>query len=363
MKITTISSLSLLSTPKTQPNIRVSRFQHNNLSDKVAFGAKKNIIEREFEEFDAMIQNDIEPFIKDSKELYFKIGNQGLKLQELVDLYRTKETGMGVFKCSLFGTINSPKIEKLDELIKTTRLFNHNIDRFLQINNMQNNSKEVSAKLDKKINQNKKYFFVDEMTNNYLNEIKGFVTTKQSLITQFDEDLNKVTLKDINQNLYSDIAKLKDAYMALCYFMMQIPCNDAMSLLKKHSFIKAQIAQNNYNSYEILKFIESAQNEAQRIINDKKLFYANRDDIAKSSVEIEKVISDAPSCHYINSEYDKMLKICMSLKSSYCSKLDKLAQNIGTSHFEFHNKIEKMINKQDKVLDELSNIIYQNSNV
>ena len=137
--------------------VHSSPIYSNTAVDTVTFSARRSSVERDLENLEDSFNNQVVPFMKDSKELYTSVAKIGYAAQEAMKPYKKLSNDLFQYQLNL-SLYNTPENSKYSRALKIVSDYDTNVRNYNYIKKMSQNDEYKNPKLAKKVNAAEKMF-------------------------------------------------------------------------------------------------------------------------------------------------------------------------------------------------------------
>lgn len=326
--------------------------------DTVNFKSLKNMAQIHFDELNTAIKNEVEPFMADSKELYYEVGKIGFNAQEALKIFNQRELELMLHKFEIANVEKNPSLAQYKPFEDRKHAYNKNIadlDRLtVMAKQTMYNTPEIAVAIEEASNI---VFKKDKEIEKMLPLNKFYFETILNLQRRLDD----FRLFDANKKMSDSYEDIKDKLLMSQVYMVWMPYSDCSKLLKDCDSLKGVISNPKISILEKLKAIDIAQRKTQKIAEDKNIFYEKKEKISDFVKKNENYELDTPKPAVINKVYDELIAGCDSYAVDAVRKIDdfykreyadqnvkinlKLVDNHLKEQSQAINKVQKLINK------------------
>ena len=309
------------------------------------------VIKTGLSELDNLTDNEITPFINDSRDLYIETGKIGYRAQEAVNLITMKENELFQYKFAIQNPENSLLAPFATEYSAPFKEYRQNKLNFERIEKMSQLPMYDKPELKKKIAAAKAFV---SSNDNEFEKIKPVADYLENNYKKLGKELDEVSLKS-DERLFEKFKKAKEQQLSAQYFMFITPYNDAVKLKLKREDIKASLKNPAISLYTNIENIKKAQESAEKIAKDKEFFYKNHADMEKFVSENKNALP--PSDDEINDTYRNLKAKCDSIFEKYAQKSGDFFLN-EAENIDFNpDKAQIFLQNQTKINDGLYSAI------
>ena len=333
--------------------VHSSPIYSNAAVDTVTFSARRSIVERDLENLEDSFNNQVVPFMKDSKDLYTSVAKIGYAAQEAMKPY--KKLSNDLFQYQLNLSFNNPsKNSKYDRALRIVSDYDTNVRNYNYIKKMSQKDEYKNPKLDKKVNAAEKMF----LKNRHIENLRLFYNFYNDSVDGLNKKLLTFTLKNASKENYDKYVSLKDKFYESVVCAMAIPYSDAVKAQKSIAQIKHSVADPNTSIFDNLENIDKTQRQVDSIIERKKWFYENKSQIKKfveDNAGIEKSVPD-------NDELIELFKDLKNKSDVVSKRYKELTAKYYKGTMELYrpklDRLEKLVEKQRKVNKEMLDMLH-----
>lgn len=324
---------------------------HIRHAQPVSFKSTPQIFTEGMKELENIINNEITPFVNDSRDLYIETGKIGYRAQEAVNFITLKENKLYQHKFRLQNTLNNALSPEVSEDLELAKEYKNNLSDFESIEKMSNRPMYKNPDLKEKISAAKATVFAQD---NELVKIRPISDYFDNNYEKLGRELEKIDLRS-DENLFKKFEKTREQQISAQYFMFITPYNDAIKLKLKYQELKSSVENPAISAYTKLENIENALETARNISKDRKLFYENRKDIEKFVKENKNQLP--PPAGEIKAAYEKLTQKCDEISEKYRKKAGDFVQEHAANPDFSRERAKKLLKKQKETNDSLYLII------
>lgn len=335
----------------------VFNFKKTNSRNKITYSnypvSFKNtppILKSELNNLNETIK-ELDPFLKDSRDLYIETGKIGYRAQEAMNLFTLKENELMNRKFSLKNSKDNPLHPAAAKFFELANENDNNLRNFENIKRLSKLPMYENSILQEKIDNAEKGVFSQ---NSEFEKIKPLSSFIKNTYEQIDDKFEKINIRD-DKELFKKFKNAKEQFTSAGYFMFVTPYNEAVKLKIRRDEIKSMIENPSINLHSKLKIIENAQKSAEKIIKDTELFYKNRDEMEKFVDETKTQLP--PSSDEIIDAYEKMTHKCNDIFTNHIKKANDFYNEKFNRRDINTFEAEKTLYHQKKTNDELYKLI------
>ncbi len=317
----------------------------------VSFKAAPAILKSGLNELDGLINNEITPFMKESRDLYIETGKIGYRAQEAVNFITMKENELFQHKFAVQNPENNLLAPFAGEYLTPLKEYNRNKTDFENIEKMSRLPMYDTPELKEKITAAKEFLSKEE---NEFEKILPVGDYLENAYKKLGKELDEVGLKS-DESLFKKFKNAKEQQLSAQYFIFITPYNDAVKLKLKREDINSSLKNPAISLYTKMENIEKARESAEHITKDKEIFYKNRADMEKFVSENKNALP--PSVDEINDGYSKLREKCDGIFEKYAEKAGDFFLN-NPENIDFDpEKAQNFLQKQRKINDGLYAVI------
>ena len=324
----------------------------NAAVDTVSFSARKNIVDISLENLEDSFNNQVLPFMNDSKDLYTSVAKIGYAAQEAMKPYKKLSNDLFQYQLSL-SLYNTPENSKYGRALKIVSDYDKNIGIYNYIKKLSQRDEYKNTSLEKKVNAAEKLF-----TNNKdMDNLRLFYNFYRDSADALNKKLYTLTFKNASKENFDKYMHLKDKFDECIVYAMAIPYSDSVKVQKSIADIKRSDSDSTVSVLDRLKNIDKTQRQVDSIIERKKWFYENKSQIKKfveDNAGIEKSVPD-------NDELIELFKDLKNKSDVVSKRYKELTAKYYKGTMELYrpkiDRLEKLVEKQRKVNKEMLDII------
>ena len=348
-----------ISSPNYKSNFKhIPSFASKNIKNDVDV-SKQNLRLNSFKEnlecIKSNFDENIGPFISDSRILYNEVGTIGYNAQLVLnkvnklneELSRKQRIALEFFEdnCSDdFGKY----FDRFSKYEENVRVFNR-YEEFSQKPIYEN------PELTKKIEDAKKYFQRNEIIETIRPIHENYVESRSSVLDIFGD----VSLQKSAPEIFEKLKEVKDVHSSAAYFMIVTPYQQAVKLRDEIANVSNELANPKDNLMKTYFRIGKLDEQVYTLNSSKNTFYENQDNMKqfvdkykKSKYQMLDV--DTVENTYKNLENNVLLKS----KNEYLQIKDSV-NNSSLKDLSEHElqKLDKSLEKQSSLNDEIFDMI------
>ncbi len=325
---------------KSQNNSKIYRFKFNSAADTVSFKASKNIIETSMEELQNSFNNEILPFINDSRESFTSIAKIGYSVQEPVQVYQKANNDLFSYQLSRSLSVNNPDYKLYGKYIELVKEFDKNKNNYNYFKALSKKDFYKKSGLDKEVAR-AEHLYIE---NENIEKLRPFYNYFNKISENFSKEISHLNLKEASKEEYDRYLSLKNIYDSCIMFALAIPYSDSVKVQKDIKELQNSISKPDMPIYDKLKLIERVQRQINHITETKNWFYNNKKEIEQFVKTNSEFLNNKPDISTIMdlyrilinktdekyNKYRKYIKICYEasehLPDSEIAKLSALIE-------------------------------------
>lgn len=271
MTILSVSSPSYKSNLKFTPTF--SSKEPISASDVSKRNARLNMIKDNLESIKSNFDENIAPFISDSRVLYNEIGKIGYNSQLVLNQINKSSEAVFYAQRVGFDGFENACNDNYGKYLERFSKYQENQRTFQRHEEFSKNPLLENVELSKLIEESKQYFKKNESIEAIRVVYDRYVQARNSVFSSF---IN-VNLQDVAPDFYENVKEIKDIHTSASYFMVITPYKQAEKLRSDIESVSEMLAMpksdfiNSYN--KICKLDENIYN----LNESKKTFYENQD--------------------------------------------------------------------------------------
>lgn len=317
-------------------------------ADTVSFSARKNIVDISLENLEDSFNNQVLPFIKDSKDLYISVAKIGYAAQEAMKPYKKLSNDLFQYQLGL-SLYNTPENSKYGRALKIVSDYDKNIGNYNYIKKLSQRDEYKNTRLEKKVNAAEKLF-----TNNKdMDNLRLFYNFYRDSADALNKKLYTLTFKNASKENFDKYMHLKDKFDECIVYAMAIPYSDSVKVQKSIADIKRSASDPTVSVLDRLKNIDKTQRQVDSIIERKSWFYENKSQIKKfveDNAEIEKSVPDK---YELIQLYKDLKEKSDDISKRYRELISKYYNGTMELYAPDLDKLEKLTESQRKVNKEM----------
>lgn len=317
MKILPIT-LSFTNNKKSQKINQSTPLNPSYQSDSFSFKGLRDVTSTEMMELDNTIENEISPFMKDSKELYLSVAKIGFNAQETLKLFSQKEQELFNHKLDVKNIENNQMAKKLKPYTDRMTSYIDNIYEFSKLEESSSLPMYNTPQMRKSIEAARAVVLQE---NDEVLKLKPLFDLYNDVNSDLDFDLTALTLTAVDKNLSIKHGELSESLSNAQFYMFMTPYNDAVKSVMKRDEIKKVIDDKSVSAFTKLKNLQVANRIANKVVEDKEHFYKQKDNMLKFAEANKDYKKNTPNKSVIENTYKKMTEKCDELAKKQFSKL------------------------------------------
>ena len=330
---------------KTRINAKTYRFKFNTAGDTVSFKATKNIAETSMEELQNSFNNEVLPFINDSRELFTSIAKIGYSVQEPVKLYQKLNNDLFNYQLKLSLSNGNPDYKLYGRNLELINEFDKNQNNYNYFKALSQKDYYKKTGLDKSVEKAEILY----KENENIEKLRPFYNYFNKMSENFSNEISHLNFKEASKEEYLKYVSLKNIYDKCCFYAFAVPFPDSVKIQKNINELKKLMSKAEIPIYEKLKVIERTQREIEHIKETKSWFYKNKFEIEKF-VETNSVFSNQKTDNAAIVDLYRTLINKSNEKHNKYRKFLKLCYDATERLTEGEmNKLSVLIEKQNKV--------------
>lgn len=307
-------------------------------------------------EVDSIIKKDIAPFMRDSKDLYLNVAKIGMTAQESLRAFRKEETELFNLKLDLLQDSQNPLYPKVKKYLEEAERYETNVRNYDRLSEMSKSEMYNTPEIKEGVKELKSLIY---NPNRDLKALKRFKSAYEDSNDDLNSLLQNISLKNMNPLIFKRVHSLNNRFIAAGYYMSITPYNDSVKLLTERKALEQDSKKTSRNIFDLIKRTEKLQENAQRISDSTKLYYENKQKMAKMASYVKYLESITPSPKELEKVYSDFKNKCKDIAQSSRTRFEKdYSDNFapGLSEIDF-DSIDELLNKQDKKAQEIQSMI------
>lgn len=325
--------------------------------DTVSFKSADYIGEG-LKEVDRVIKKDIAPFMRDSKDLYLNVAKIGMAAQESLKSVRKGEMELFNLKSDLLQDSQNPLYPKVKKYLEKAESYETNVKNYDRLLERSKSEMYNTPEIKEGVQELKSLIY---KPNRDLNALKRFKSAYEDSNEDLNSLLQNISLKNMNPIIFKRVQNLNNRFITAGYYMLITPYNDSVKLLAERNALEQDSKKTSRNIFDLIKRSEKLQENAQRISESTKLYYGNKQKIAKFASRVKYFETVIPEPKELEKEYLKYMDTCKDIAKNRNAKLEKdYLDNFAPvlSEIDF-DSVDELLNSQDKKAQEIQSMIYK----
>lgn len=324
-----------ISSPNYKSNFKyIPSFASKNVKNDVDVSKQNlrlNFFKENIECIKSNFDENIGPFISDSRVLYNEVGTIGYNAQLVLNkVNKSNEELSRAQRMALIGFEDSCSVD-FGKYFDRFAKYEENVRAFKRHEEFALKPIYENPELTKKINDAKKYFLKNEIIDEIRPIHEKYVQGRNSVFDLFGQ----VSLQKFAPDIFEKLKDIKDIHSSASYFMLVTPYQQAIKLRDEIANISKELANPKDNLMKTYFRIGKLDEQVYTLNNSKNTFYENQD---KMKQFVDK---------YKKSKY-QMIDVA-TIENAY----KNIEYNVLTNSRNQHLQVKKAVNNSSlKALSE-----------